>query len=155
MAGLVLVQQPADPGPRPEPSWPDSRDPRLFCIRQFFVTRNCPAHEYAEDFVAAADENGLDWRLLPSISFVESTGGKATRNNNMFGWDNAEQWFASSRAGIYHVAGRLGSSPLYRNKKVAQVLRIYNPNPDYARVVLGVMNQLGPAHLAAPASAPR
>lgn len=155
MAGLIFVQQPADPGPRPEPAGPDSRDPRLFCIRQFFVTRNCPAHEYAGDFIAAADENGLDWRLLPSISFVESTGGKAVRNNNMFGWDNSQQWFASSREGIYHVAGRLGNSPLYRNKSLNQVLRTYNPNPDYARVVLSVMDQLGPAHLGAVSSTPQ
>lgn len=155
MAGLVLVQQPADPGPRPESAGPDSRDPRLFCIRQFFVSRDCPAYEYAGDFIAAADENGLDWRLLPSISFVESTGGKTARNNNMFGWDNADKWFPSSREGIYHVAGRLGSSPLYRNKDVRQLLRTYNPNPEYSRVVLNVMNQLGPAYLAAISAPPR
>jgi hypothetical protein len=149
MAGLVLMQQPADPGPRPEPAGPDPRDPRLFCIRQFFVSRDCPAHIYAEDFIAAADDNGLDWRLLPSISFVESTGGKTARNNNMFGWDNCDRWFASSREGIYHVAGRLANSQLYRNKSVGQVLRTYNPNPEYARVVLQVMNQLGPSNLPA------
>jgi hypothetical protein len=149
MAGLVFVQQPADPGPRPEPEGPDPRDPRLFCIRQFFVSRDCPAHIYAEDFIAAADDNGLDWRLLPSISFVESTGGKTARNNNMFGWDNCDRWFATSREGIYHVAGRLANSQLYRNKSVAQVLRTYNPNPEYARVVLQVMNQLGPSDLPA------
>jgi len=149
MAGLVLMQQPADPGPRPEPAGPDPRDPRLFCIRQFFVSRDCPAHIYAEDFIAAADDNGLDWRLLPSISFVESTGGKTARNNNMFGWDNCDRWFASSREGIYHVAGRLANSHLYRNKSVAQVLRTYNPNPEYARVVLQVMSQLGPSDLPA------
>ncbi len=147
MAGLLLVQQPADPGPRPEPPGPDPRDPRLFCVRQFFLSRDCPAHVYAPDFIAAADENGLDWRLLPSISFVESTGGKEARNNNMFGWDNCDQWFSTSREGIYHVAGRLGNSPLYRNKPLAQILRTYNPNPEYARVVQRVMNQLGPAHL--------
>lgn len=151
MAGLLLVQQPADPGPRPEPPGPDPRDPRLFCVRQFFVTRNCPAHIYAADFIAAADDNGLDWRLLPSISFVESTGGKTARNNNMFGWDNCDRWFASSREGIYHVAGRLANSRMYRKKSIAQVLRTYNPNPEYARVVQSVMNQLGPAGLAASA----
>lgn len=155
MAGLLLVQQPADPGPRPEPAGPDPRDPRLFCVRQFFVTRDCPAYVYAADFIAAADENGLDWRLLPSISFVESTGGKTARNNNMFGWDNCDQWFASSREGIYHVAGRLANSRLYRKKSVSQLLRTYNPKPEYARIVLSVMNQLGPADLAAADGAAR
>lgn len=152
MAGLLAVQQPADPGPRPEPAGPDPRDPRLFCVRQFFLSRDCPAHVYAPDFIAAADENGLDWRLLPSISFVESTGGKEARNNNMFGWDNCETSFPTSRHGIYHVAGRLGNSPLYRNKSLAQILRTYNPNPEYARLVQHIMNQIGPAHL--PAAGP-
>ncbi len=149
MACLLAAQQPADPGPRPEPAGPDPMDPRLYCIRQFFVTRDCPAHVYAADFVAAADENGLDWRLLPSLSFVESTGGKEARNNNMFGWDNADRWFVSSREGIYHVGGRLANSPLYRNKNLAQMLRTYNPNPEYARVVMRVMEQIGPAEMAA------
>lgn len=149
MTGLLAVQQPADPGPRPEPAGPDPRDPRLYCVRQFFLAKDCPAHVYASDFIAAADDNSLDWRLLPSISFVESTGGKVARNNNMFGWDNCDQWFATSREGIYHVAGRLANSPLYRNKTLSQVLRTYNPNPEYARVVMRVMDQLGPADLVA------
>ncbi|MCS7043034.1 MAG: hypothetical protein NZR01_09600 [Bryobacteraceae bacterium] len=147
LAGLVAVQQPADPGPRPAPALPDPRDPRLYCVRQFFLTRDCPAHLYAEDFIAAADENGLDWRLLPSIAFIESTGGKEARNNNMFGWDNANWRFPDTRAGIYHVAGRLAHSPLYRNRDLRQILRIYNPNPEYAQNVLWVMGQLGPASL--------
>jgi len=149
LAGVVAVQQPADPGPRPAPAVPDPRDPRLYCIRQFFLTRDCPAHLYAEDFIAAADENGLDWRLLPSIAFVESTGGKDVRNNNMFGWDNSNWYFPDARAGIYHVAGRLAHSPLYRNRDPRRILRVYNPNPEYAQTVLWVMGQMGPSDLPA------
>ncbi|MGQ9916536.1 MAG: hypothetical protein ACUVS7_03880 [Bryobacteraceae bacterium] len=147
MAGLLSVQQPADPGPKPEPQGPDPRDPRLFCVRQFFLSKDCPAHLYAEDFIAAADENGLDWRLLPSIAFVESTGGKQTRNNNMFGWDNCDRRFATSREGIYYVAGRLSTSPLYHKKSLVQILETYNPNPEYSRLVQRVMGQIGPVHL--------
>lgn len=147
LVGLVSVQQPADPGPRPAREVPDPRDPRLYCVRQFFLTRDCPVHVYAEDFIAAADENGLDWRLLPSIAFIESTGGKDARNNNIFGWDNCNWRFPDTRAGIYHVAGRLANSPLYRNRDLRQILRTYNPNPEYAHAVLRVMNQLGPSEL--------
>jgi len=147
LTGLVIIQQSADPGPRPAPAAPDARDPRLYCIKQFFLANDCPAHVYAEDFILAADENGLDWRLLPGIAFIESTGGKEARNNNIFGWDNCNRYFPDTRAGIYHVAGRLANSPLYRNRDVRRILQVYNPNPEYARNVLWVMNQLGPADL--------
>ena len=49
----------------------------------------------------------LDWRLLPSLSFVESSGGKAARNNNLFGWDSGRAAFSSAAAGIRAVASSL------------------------------------------------
>src|SRR5690242_15621001 len=68
---------------------PDYReDPRLTTLQKFFGKGNCPAKKYSGVFLEAADTYDLDWRLLPSISFVESTGGKAARNNNFFGWDS-------------------------------------------------------------------
>jgi hypothetical protein len=144
LAGVVAVQQPADPGPRPAPAVPDPRDPRLYCIRQFFLTRDCPAHLYAEDFVAAADENGLDWRLLPSIAFVETGAGKTAQGNNLFGWDSGRAQFASVPHAIHWVAWRLASSSLYARKDRVELLRTYNPRPQYWRVVSSIMTRLAP-----------
>ncbi len=124
-----------------------STDPRLIRIRQYFLERDCPAHQYAEDFVLAADRHDLDWRLLPSLSMIESTGGKEARNNNMFGWDNGNVRFITRRDGIHKVASRLAESRYYKGKTLDQTLRTYNPASQYGRKVKLVMAQLGPANL--------
>lgn len=148
VAGLLAAQGTADPDPRPSEMTAVPTDPRLLRIKQYFIERDCPAHVYAEDFVVAADQHDLDWRLLPSLSMIESTGGKVTRNNNMFGWDNCDTRFRSTREGIYKVAARLGKSHLYRNKDVDEMLKTYNPRTEYKEKVKLVMAQLGPANLA-------
>lgn len=122
-------------------------DERVERLRGFFAERDCPAEELARDFVAAADMNGLDWRLLPGISFIESSGGKRYINNNIFGWDSCRTKFTSVRAGIYAVASRLANSELYEDKDTSQILHTYNPFPDYAPKVTRVMNAIGPADL--------
>lgn len=98
----------------------------------------------AQDFVRAADENHLDWRLLPSIAVIESGGGKAYRNNNIFGWNRGQQSFATIQSGLELVAFKLGRSPLYRRHDSLGKLRIYNENEDYADSVLAVMNRICP-----------
>jgi hypothetical protein len=79
---------------------------------------------------------------------IETAGGKGTRNNNMFGWANAQVRFRNSREGIYRVASRLKTSKLYKNKDLDGILRTYNPHPSYRNRVKYVMRQLGPAELA-------
>lgn len=119
-------------------------DARAIRLRSFFAKLHCPVLNMSEDFVQAADKNQLDWRLLPSISIIESGGGKAYRNNNLFGWDNGDQAFPSLRAGLDLVAYKLGKSPLYRNRDIVGKLRIYNPDASYAAKVINVMNRISP-----------
>ena len=127
----------------------DPKDPRLLRIQQFFAKYNCPLLESAEDFLVAADQNALDWRLLPSISMIESSGGKDYRNNNVFGWDSCRESFISVRQGIHFVAAKLGKSELYKNKSLEAKLQTYNPNPEYPLKVKAVMRSLGPSDLSA------
>jgi len=117
-------------------------DPRLTSLRTFFQKAECPAAEYAMEFLRVADQYALDWRLLPSLSFVESTGGKASPYNNLFGWDSGKARFASPIAAIQTVGSRLGQSSIYRAKSVDQILAIYNPDAGYARRVKSVMRQI-------------
>ena len=117
-------------------------DPRLAPLRQFFQKTDCPAAEYAADFLMVADEFALDWRLLPSLSFVESTGGKAGSNNNMFGWDSGKAQFNSPKEAIHTVGSHLAHSAPYRSKTLDEILARYNPYPDYARKVKSVMRQI-------------
>jgi hypothetical protein len=125
------------------------QDPRLHKLQAFFDRLNCPVISLAEDFLAAADRNGLDWRLLPSISVVESGGGKAFRNNNIFGWDSARQAFPSIRQGIHRVAERLANSSLYKDKDLDGILRTYNPREEYPLLVKSVMRSISPERRAA------
>jgi hypothetical protein len=128
--------------PIPGPDY--QSDPRLSLLKKFFHKRNCPATSYASVFLEAADDYRLDWRLLPSISFLESTCGKAARNNNLFGWGNGEASFHSPQAGIHRVGYRLANSGLYKDKSLDELLYTYNPNLEYAQKVKAVMRRISP-----------
>ncbi|MBV9763412.1 MAG: glucosaminidase domain-containing protein [Acidobacteriaceae bacterium] len=126
------------------PTQPVESDPRTVRLKKFFSRLHCPVAYLADDFVHAADDNQLDWRLLPSISVVESGGGKAYRNNNIFGWNNGAQAFPTLRAGLNQVAFKLGRSPLYQGKDSVGKLRLYNPDENYVDTVVMVMRRISP-----------
>jgi len=120
-------------------------DRRFLTLRDFFRKSDCPAEKYSAAFLEAADHYALDWRLLPSISFVESTGGKSARDNNLFGWDSGRAHFPTATAGIHAVGYRLAHSDLYRDKKLDGLLATYNPNAEYAQKVKSVMRRISPS----------
>jgi hypothetical protein len=143
--GLVTAPVVLSPRQAPAPA-PDYRnDPRLETLRTFFRSSDCPAEQYSAAFLEAADHNELDWRLLPSLSYVETTGGKSARNNNLFGWDSGRAQFRSPIAGIHAVGYRLSHSSLYKDKKLDKLLAIYNPNVEYRQKVKSVMRRIAPA----------
>jgi len=119
-------------------------DPRLERLKSFFHKLDCPAQEYAYAFLEAADRYALDWRLLPSLSYIESSGGKAARNNNFFGWDSGRAQFSTPSAGIHEVGYRLAYSALYKDKDLDTLLATYNPVPEYAQRVKSVMRRIAP-----------
>ncbi|HZS56383.1 MAG TPA: hypothetical protein VFA65_18400 [Bryobacteraceae bacterium] len=142
----------ARPAESAKPTQPPAPDPRTDRLKRFLSYLHCPVASLSEEFVHAADDNQLDWRLLPSISVVESGGGKAYRNNNIFGWDNGTQLFPTIRSGIHEVAYKLGKSALYRNRDVIGKLHLYNPDSTYADRVLSVMRRISPVVNLQPAS---
>lgn len=121
------------------------QDPRSEALKSFFEKADCPAQDYTEEFLDAADRYDLDWRLLPSLAYIESTGGKAARNNNLFGWDSGRAQFSSPVAGIHEVAYRLTHSSLYKDKDLDALLNTYNPDSEYAGKVKAVMQEIAPA----------
>jgi hypothetical protein len=140
-----MVAQPAGVSPRQMPASPAPncrKDSRLETLRSFFRKYACPAGIYSRAFLEAADDYALDWRLLPSISYIETTGGKVARNNNLFGWDSGRTRFPSPTAGIYTVAYRLAHSVLYKDKDLDGVLVTYNHSAAYGRRVKSVMRQI-------------
>src|ERR1700690_68049 len=145
-AGLLGL--PAMPNLAQQPHQQQSvpkNDPRLPLLEAFFKDAHSPLRALALDFLEAADHNGLDWRLLPSISLVETGCGRTAVGKNIFGWDSGRKQFASFREAIHVVASRLGNSKLYRGKDLVHILATYNGRPEYAGLVRSVMKQLGPS----------
>jgi hypothetical protein len=119
-------------------------DLREAILRKFFSDKHCPAARYAGLFVKEADDFGLDWRLLPSLSFVESGGGKTATGNNLFGWANGKAAFETIGDAIHHVAAVLALGKSYRGKDLDGKLLTYNHRTDYKALVTEIMRQISP-----------
>jgi hypothetical protein len=139
-AGMVAIPVAVAPPTGPQTDY--KKDPRFAVLRAFFSKSDCPARHYADVFLDAADRYELDWRLLPSLSYIESTGGKAARHNNLFGWGDAR--FSTPTAGIHAVGYRLANSSLYKDKDLDGILSTYNKGADYPDRVKSVMRRIAP-----------
>lgn len=87
-------------------------DPRVLAMNKFLTDYHSPMAQYARVFVTEADKYGLDWRLVASISGVESAFGNIIpdgNSNNGWGWrginKNADGWsiFATWPDGIKEI----------------------------------------------------
>ncbi len=86
---------------------------RVEVLKLFLEQYNSPLTENAETFVAVADRYGLDYRLLPAISCIESVCGKrlikesynawgwGIYGNNVISFENFEQGIEKVGEGIY------------------------------------------------------
>lgn len=117
----------------------DERHDRL---EVFFQSFGCPAPHHVNEYVGAADAFLIDYRLLPVISVLESTCGIHQRLNNRWGWDSARKGFSSFRAGLEYIARQLAVGRYYRNKTLEEKVHMYNPNPQYARLVKKLMSKI-------------
>jgi len=142
-AGLLVAPMVIDFAQGAEPASAEKHDPRLAVLQNFFAARHCPVRNLAGEFLLAADMNGLDWRLLPSISLIETGGGKVSRNNNIFGWGSGRHRFVSIRESIHTVAAKLAHSKLYRDKDTDRILSTYNIRPRWGERVKAVMRSIG------------
>lgn len=61
---------------------------RKQALEKFFDKYNSPLKSNSETFIKVADEYGIDYRIIPSISCMESTCGKflIEGSYNPFGW---------------------------------------------------------------------
>ena len=142
VAGLLAV--PAA-GMAQSAATPD-KDPRQTRLEKYFADHRCPLRELAAEFLSAADDNNLDWRLLPSLSMVETGGGRGTRNNNLFGWNCGRTSFHSPTESIRVVASKLSQSKAYKGKDTDGILKTYNSNPRYGVRVKAIMETIGSAY---------
>lgn len=108
----------------------DDFDYRVVTLRKYLQGHNSPLSDSAEHFVAYADAYGLDWRMVPAISGVESTFGKRIPKNsyNAYGWANGNYSFESWEDSIEKVSRTLREK--YYDKgatTINQIARKYAP----------------------------
>ena len=72
-------------------------DVRVLKVSKYLSSHNSQLKDYAADFVKYADKYNLDYRLLVSISGVESTFGKyyLPKTYNAYGWGGGKIYFKS------------------------------------------------------------
>lgn len=116
-------------------------------IDAYFAKRGMPLEGYGEQMVEAAEENNLDWRLLPAIAIKESTGGKFACHNNPFGWGSCKIKFKDFDTAIESVAFNLGgnnpnTARYYKDKTTTEKLWHYNTSiiPTYTGEILEFMD---------------
>jgi hypothetical protein len=133
------------PTPTPTPALPE--DPRIAHLTSFFEHYKCPSYNFdlISDYLHAADEHNLDYRLLPAISIAESSCGQHACPNNFWGWNSCQDdFFTDPAQGIQYIASKLESGDYYRGKTLEQKLHSYNPNPSYAGKIIGFMKEIEP-----------
>jgi hypothetical protein len=117
-------------------------DPRGARLEQFFNSYHCPTPYYVSEYLRAADDYQLDYRLLPAVSVRETLCGVGEVANNRWGFHNGTEGFPSIEAGIEFMAHRLTQHPYYKGKTLQQKLFTYNPRPAYPAEVTRIMRQI-------------
>ncbi len=111
-------------------------DGRTERLREFFASYNSPLEPFAQDVVTAADEYGLDYRLIPSIAMQESGLCKTIPNNSYNCWgfgvyNHTAVHFDSYKDGIYTVTKALATK--YKNQGLVtpqQIMTMYTPSSN-------------------------
>lgn len=116
-------------------------------IDAYYAKRNMPLAGYGAKMIAEAEENDIDWRLLPAIAIKESTGGKFACGYNPFGWGSCRLKFKSFDDAIETVARNLGgnnpnTAQYYKDKTLIEKLHHYNNSivPTYTAEILEFMD---------------
>lgn len=112
------------------------QDGRAERIRQFLARYHSPLEPNAEDIVNAADEYGLDFRLIVAIAMQESNLCKKIPedSNNCWGfgiYGKTVTKFPTYKEGIYTVTKTLATK--YHAKGLVtpdQIMTMYTPSSD-------------------------
>jgi len=126
-----------------------AQDNRAKILKKFLDKYNSPLAQYSNVFVKKADDYNLDWRLVASISGVESTFGKHIPYNSYNGWgwgvygDNVI-YFSSWEDAIDTVSKGLRENYLNKWKAtdIYEIGRIYAASPRWAGNVTYFMEKI-------------
>lgn len=123
-------------------------------IDAFYTAKgDLPLAGHGMAFIKAADEYGIDWRLVAAIGFIESTGGKHACKRvdySAFGWGSCKIDFSSYEESIDVISKNLGghnpkTATHYKDKSTKEILDAYNPptvKPNYKKLVFKTMDDI-------------
>ncbi len=122
-------------------------DNRAVILKDYLAQHNSPLQYHAQDFIDAADTYKLDYKLVPAISGVESTFGKAIPGGyNGWGWGvygNQALYFNSWRDGIFTVSRGLRENYINRGLTDPFAMnRIYAASPSWGTNVSYFQNDI-------------
>lgn len=107
------------------------KDIRQEKLEQFLKSYDSPLAAYAGVFIQKADEYNIpDWKLVPAVTGVESTFGKAIPFNsyNAYGWNNGNYSFSSWEESIDVVTRTLKFKYIDRGlDTVEKIACVYAP----------------------------
>ncbi|HVT01159.1 MAG TPA: hypothetical protein VHE53_02895 [Patescibacteria group bacterium] len=120
-------------------------DMRTKALENVFKRHNSPLTVEASAYIKYADQYGVDWKLLPAISGVESSFGIALMPDsyNAYGWGGGHIYFNSWEDGIRSIDEALGEN--YYAKGATDVWKIgpiYAESPTWSVRVNGYMNEI-------------
>lgn len=144
MAGAGLVDSPA----LPDQVEAKVFDPQAKVLADYLKRYDSPLQYSAQDFIDAAREYDLDWRLVAAISGVESTFGKAIPGGyNAWGWGvygNQAIYFKSWKEGIFVISEGLKKGYVDKGfNNPYSMNRIYAASPYWGYKVSYFMQELG------------
>lgn len=120
---------------------------KTMILRDFLKSYNSPLAPYAADFVAEADQNNIDWKLVAAISGVESYFGEQIPYASYNGWGygvygNNVRNFESWPDGIAVVSKALRQDYLntWGATNVYEIGAIYAADPAWANKVTHFIN---------------
>lgn len=121
-------------------------DPRVEKLEAFLTHYKSPLAGYSFYFIYCADKYGLDWKLLPAITGMESTFGKRIPSGsyNAYGWGNGLSRFRSWEESIDVVSRNLAEKYLARGLDTPyKISPVYcPPNPAWGRKVAYFMEKI-------------
>lgn len=114
-------------------------DNRAEILKKFLESYDSPLAPYADVFVAEADKNDLDWKLVPAIAGVESWFGQQIPFNSYNGWGYGVygtnvRCFTSWEDGIATVSNALREDYLnsWGATNVNEIGAIYAADPRWS-----------------------
>lgn len=124
------------------------RESKAAKIDAYYAKYDLPLAGHGMHMVLVAEENNLDWRLLPAIAMRESTGGKFACGNNPFGFGSCKIKYENFDEAIDTVAGHIGGNNVktakyYANKTLEKKLLAYNSViPTYTAEIKSIMGKI-------------